>query len=68
MKVQVPVPQQGTLGPAIKTFEDVTVRNVGKKAGYGLWGGSLEVGALATGALSVVVLDEDGREVDIAFF
>ena len=68
MKVQVPVPQQGTLGPAIKTFGHVAVSNVGRKAGYQLWDGSVDVGALATGALSVVVLDEDGREVDIAFF
>ena len=68
MKVQVPVPQQGTLGPAIKTFGSVAVSNVGRKAGYELWDGSVDVGALATGALSVVVLDEDGREVDIAFF
>lgn len=68
MKVQVPVPQQGTLGPAIKTFENVVVSNVGKKAGYELWDGSVDVGALATGALSVVVLDEAGKEVDIAFF
>ncbi|KAE9370808.1 heme peroxidase [Stipitochalara longipes BDJ] len=68
VNVQVPVGQQGTLGPAIKTFANVAVKSVGKKAGYELWGGSVDVGALATGALSVVVLDGEGREVDIGFF
>jgi hypothetical protein len=68
VNVQVPVPQQGTLGPAIKTFNNVVVSSVGRKAGYELWGGSVDVGSLATGALSVVVLDAEGKEVDIGFF
>ena len=67
MKVQAPVPQQGTLGPAIKTFDSVAVNNLGRKKGYALWGGSVDVGVV-TGAVSVVVLNEGGKEVDIGFF
>ncbi|KAN0106079.1 peroxidase [Hyaloscypha variabilis] len=67
VKVQAPVPQQGTLGPAIKTFDSVAVNNVGRKKGYALWGGSVDVGVV-TGAVSVVVLNEGGKEVDIGFF
>ncbi|PMD54073.1 heme peroxidase [Hyaloscypha bicolor E] len=68
VKVQVPVGQQGTLGPAIKTFDNVAVNNTGRKAGYELWAGSVDVGALATGALSVAILDGEGKEVDVGFF
>jgi hypothetical protein len=68
VQVQVPVGQQGTLGPAIKTFDNVAVNNAGKKAGYELWAGSVDVGALATGALSVAILDGEGKETDIGFF
>jgi hypothetical protein len=68
VKVQVPVGQQGTLGPAIKTFSGVVVSNVGSKAGYELWGGSVDVGALATGPLSVAVASREGVEIDVAFF
>lgn len=68
VKIQAPVGQQGTLGPAIKTFGDVAVSSAGKKAGYELWDGSVYVGSLATGALSIAVLDERGNEIDVAFF
>jgi hypothetical protein len=68
IKAQVPVGQRGTLGPAIKTFSGVSVSNMGSKAGYGLWGGRVDVGALATGLLSVAVLDGEGVEIDVAFF
>lgn len=68
VEVKVPVGQQGTLGPAIKTFSGVAVSNVGSKAGYELWAGSVDVGALATGPLSVAVLDGEGVEIDVAFF
>ncbi len=68
VKIQAPVGQQGTLGPAIKTFSDVAVRSAGKKAGYELWEGSIDIGSLATGALSIAVLDERGNEIDVGFF
>jgi hypothetical protein len=68
VNVQVPVPQQGTLGPAIKTFDNVAVDSVGRKAGYVLWAGSVDVGSLAAGALSVAILDAEGKEVDVGFF
>ena len=68
VKVQVPVGQQGTLGPAIKTFNNAVVNNAGMKAGYDLWAGSVDVGALATGVLSVAILDGEGKEVDVGFF
>lgn len=67
VKIQVPIPQQGTLGPAIKNFDNVPTSNLGRKAGYELWAASVEVGALATGSMSVAVLVE-GKEVDVAFF
>jgi hypothetical protein len=68
VKVQVPVGQQGTLGPAIKMFDSVAVTTAGNKAGYELWAGAVDVGALRTGALSVTILDEEGKDVDVAFF
>jgi hypothetical protein len=64
----VPVGQKGTLGPAIKTFSGVSVSSVGSEAGYELWAGRVDVGALATGLLSVAVLDGEGVEIDVAFF
>lgn len=67
IRVQAPVPQTGTLGPAIKTFENVAVKRVGVTAGYRLWSGTVDVGGLATGAVSVAVLDGRGGEVDVAF-
>lgn len=68
VRVQAPIPQQGTLGPAIKTFENVVVSNMGKKGGYVLWAGSVDIGLNTTGALSVSVLDGKGSVVDVAFF
>jgi hypothetical protein len=56
------------LGPAIKTFNNAVVNNAGMKAGYDLWAGSVDVGALATGVLSVAILDGEGKEVDVGFF
>lgn len=46
----------------------MAVSNVGSKAGYELWAGSVNVGALATGPLTVSVLGADGAEIDVAFF
>ncbi|KUJ14226.1 heme peroxidase [Mollisia scopiformis] len=65
--VQAPVGQMGTLGPAILTFSDVTVTNIGSKAGYELWFGSVNVGTNVTGAVSIAALDSDGNELDILF-
>ena len=46
----------GTLGPAILSFDDVTVTSVGTKAGYELWRGSVDFGVLATGNVTVEVV------------
>jgi hypothetical protein len=63
IRVSAPVPQDGTLGPAIVSFDNVKVSNIGTKAGYVLWGGSVSIGALATGPVSVDILD-GGRVTD----
>lgn len=59
MTDSVPVPQMGTLGPAISVFNNVAVVNVGQKAGYDLWQGRVEINAVATGAMTVEVLEGD---------
>ncbi|KAG0646745.1 WSC domain-containing [Hyphodiscus hymeniophilus] len=56
VSVSAPVPQMGTLGPAILGFKDVAVTNVGEKMGYLLWRGSVDVGVLATGNVTVEVI------------
>jgi len=57
----------GTLGPAISTFSNIALSNVGSKAGFRLWTGSVDVGSNVTGAVSVAVLDSKGAELDIIF-
>jgi len=44
------------------------VSHVGIYAGYDLWQGSLNVGDLATGPLTIAILDEKGDEIDIGLF
>ena len=56
VSVSAPVPQMGTLGPAILSFGDVAVTSVGTKAGYELWSGSVDFGVLATGNVTVEVV------------
>jgi len=56
------------LGPAIATFNNLDVSHVGIYAGYDLWQGSLNVGDLATGPLTIAILDEKGDEIDIGLF
>lgn len=57
----------GTLGPAISTYSGVPVINVGSKAGFELWSGSVDFGTNITGPMSVAVLDSEGNELDILF-
>jgi hypothetical protein len=38
------------------TFDEVEVSNVGAKAGYELWSGSVDFGVLATGNATVEVV------------
>jgi hypothetical protein len=64
VSVSAPVPQIGTLGPAILSFESVAVTNVGTNAGYELWSGSLDFGVLATGNVTVEVTSSGGAVVD----
>lgn len=67
VNVQAPVGQQGTLGPTISTFSNVAVSNVGVHGGFELWSGSVDIGTIVTGSVSVAVLDNDGNELDILF-
>ena len=65
VKVQAPVAQDGTLGPAIQTFDNVAFTSAGQKAGYDVWEGSVTVDDWTLGPISVSVLDERGVEVDV---
>lgn len=56
VRVSAPVPQLGTLGPVISTFEDVDVIKIGKISGYDLWDGSVDLGALTIGAVTIEIL------------
>jgi hypothetical protein len=59
-QMAAPVPQQGTLGPKV-VGSSFDVALVGHQAGYALWQGSAQLGATATGLISVKVLK--GSEV-----
>jgi hypothetical protein len=65
VKIQAPVAQLGTLGPAIETFDNVAVTSVGQKAGYDVWEGIVTVDDWTLGPISVSVLDRNGVEVDV---
>ena len=47
----------GTYNPVILSFDDVAVANVGTKVGYELWSGSVDFGVLATGNVTVEVVN-----------
>lgn len=53
----------GTLGPAITTFEKVPMTKLAKKGAYDIWQGSLDLGALVTGAVTIEIL-QAGNVVD----
>lgn len=56
VKVSAPIPQQGTLGPAISIIDGVALESVyGVSGDYELWEGSVSLGAV-TGAVSVRIL------------
>jgi len=61
--ISAPIPQMGTLGPAIATFDNVAVTKAGTKAGYNLWHGSVDIGALTTGAVTVEIV-QAGKAID----
>ena len=63
MKVSAPVPQMGTLGPAIASFDDVAVTNIGRRGLYELFEGSVHLDTSATGAIAVDIL-EAGEVLD----
>lgn len=65
VKLQAPVEQAGTLGPAIKTLDDVAVTNVGQKAGYDVWEGSVTFEDWTLGPISVSIVGGNGEEVDV---
>ncbi|KAI9640458.1 hypothetical protein NHQ30_011204 [Ciborinia camelliae] len=57
--LKAPIPQQGTLGPTIGSYEVSNLNAVGMKADFKLWEGSLDLGVLATGSVAVEVLHGD---------
>jgi hypothetical protein len=63
VKVSAPVPQMGTLGPAIASFDDVPVTNIGRKGLHDLFEGSVLLDASATGAIAVDII-EAGEVLD----
>jgi len=65
VKIQAPVAQLGTLGPAIETFDNVAITNAGQKAGYDVWEGRVTVDNWTLGPISVSVLDGKGVEADV---
>lgn len=63
VRVSVPLPQLGTLGPNVVAFDAVGLAKVGQVAGYVLWEGSVVFGGVSTGGVTVEVMD-DGNVVD----
>ena len=57
VSVSAPVPQLGTLGPAISSFGNVALAREGSKGGYELWTGSLDFGVRATGNVTIEVMN-----------
>lgn len=69
VRLQAPVEQDGTLGPAVRMFDDVEVEKVERMGRvYEFWKGRLDIGGGVTGEVMLSVLDERGQEVDVAFF
>lgn len=67
VNLQAPVAQMGTLGPAISKFSNIAISNIGSRAGYTLWSGSVDVGTGLTGPVSIALLDNNGDEIDLVF-
>ncbi|PQE10601.1 WSC domain-containing protein [Rutstroemia sp. NJR-2017a WRK4] len=67
VSVKAPIPQQGTLGPAIGSYDVSNLKSIGTKAGLKLWEGSVDLGVLATGSVGVEVLDSKGAVLDLLF-
>lgn len=65
LRIQVPVGQSGTLGPAITTFNKLGATNAGQKAGYEIWEGSVTVEDWTLGPISVSIVDGNGDEIDV---
>lgn len=66
VKIEAPVGQSGTLGPATTTFDNVGATNAGQKAGYGIWKGSVTVEDWTLGPISVSVVNGKGEEIDVS--
>jgi hypothetical protein len=65
VRIQAPVEQQGTLGPAIQSFDEIPLNIMEARKRYSLWSGKVDIGSVVTGAVSVAVLDENGEEIDV---
>lgn len=66
VSVKAPVPQMGTLAPRVQEWV-VPIALGGVLGGYSLWEGSVELGVVATGDVTVDVIS-GGRVVDKAVF
>jgi hypothetical protein len=62
VNISAPVPQQGTLAPSVQSWT-VPMSMFRDFGAYGLWGGSLDLGVLSTGAVTIDVIFE-GRIID----
>lgn len=65
--IKAPIPQPGTLAPFIKSHELSSLENVGTKAGFTLWAGTLGLGVLATGRVAIEALNSGFHVVDMIF-
>jgi hypothetical protein len=64
LNVSAQVPQQGTLAPKVQSWT-IPVSRSGSLGDYELYGGSLDLGVLSTGAVTIDVV-VDGKVVDKA--
>lgn len=61
MIISAPVPQSGTLGPAIVTLDDTmtTLEDAGTLGLYTLWAGTAEIDAVVTGDVMLEAIFAD---------
>jgi hypothetical protein len=62
--VPAPVPQQGTLVPKVQSWT-IPMSRSASLGDYELWSGSLDLGVLSTGAVTIDII-ADGKVVDKA--
>lgn len=57
VNISAPVPQQGTLAPSVQRWA-VSMSKSRDLGAYEFWGGSLDLGVLSTGAVTIDVIFE----------